>query len=366
MISRPKRSRRLSRGLVVVGLIVVLAALPIVWTETVCVGARGPGGSAFASVLDPAARRDEINSYLSYPEWSIVHAYEDLAAVIRQGSESDYAYFSAIGSYWRSLCSITGLVSSRGTISGEYRLMLYVIGLSFAAEMGLKGLWEETIGLVAVVLRGGRRTPEDEYALAVADEYAAFLRQNAWYEFPFGARLVGFWRETPLWGGSVVRKVERRVAMTLEWSAKAAYAQVIGFGAAATMTFQPRTQAVVDRIGPADMAADPRIKLVRTLDDGTAVIEADRYRTMTDVMRGLALRGHDFREIAGNANVLVTVQVPHSEALDLAGAQVLLKVPIQGQKGASRFGLDVKVAALADLMRRVEDSKVVLEHVYDY
>ena len=56
--------------------------------------------------------------------------------------------------------------------------MLYTIGLSFAAEMGLKGLYELTIGRFTAWFRGPKRTPEDEFALAVAEDYAAFLRQT--------------------------------------------------------------------------------------------------------------------------------------------------------------------------------------------
>ena len=138
--------------------------------------------------LEPAHRREEINSYLTYPEWSIVHAYEDLAGVMRQGSESDFAYFASIASYWSSLCNITRLASSRGTISLDYKVMLYTIGLSFAAEMGLKGLYELTIGRFTAWFRGPKRTPEDEFALAVAEDYAAFLRQTPWYEYPFGVQ----------------------------------------------------------------------------------------------------------------------------------------------------------------------------------
>ena len=50
--------------------------------------------------------------------------------------------------------------------------MLYIIGISFAAEMGIKGFYEETVGRVTAWLRGPERTPEDEFALKVADEYA--------------------------------------------------------------------------------------------------------------------------------------------------------------------------------------------------
>ena len=58
-----------------------------------------------------------MNTYLTYPEWSIVHGYEDFAGVTRKGSESDFGYFSSIASYWSNLCHIRKIASSRGSTS---------------------------------------------------------------------------------------------------------------------------------------------------------------------------------------------------------------------------------------------------------
>jgi hypothetical protein len=37
------------------------------------------------------AIREGTGTYLPYPQWSTVHAYEDLASFTRKGSESDLA-----------------------------------------------------------------------------------------------------------------------------------------------------------------------------------------------------------------------------------------------------------------------------------
>ena len=63
--------------------LVVAALIPVVFTETVCTGPVNAQAEPFKSVLDPADRREEVDTYLTYPEWSIVHAYEDFAAVTR-------------------------------------------------------------------------------------------------------------------------------------------------------------------------------------------------------------------------------------------------------------------------------------------
>lgn len=357
-----KWGRRLG---VAFAVLVVMATMPVLWIETACVSSPPARVAKPTSLLEPQHRRDEINSYLTYPEWSIVHAYEELAAVTRRSSECDYAYFGAIRRYWSSLCSITELASSRGSISNEYRIMLHVIGLSFAAEMGVKGLYEKTIGRVTALFRGSRKTPEDMFALNVADEYAAFLRQTPWYEYPFASRLGQFWAQTSLIGGNPLRKIERRIALSLEWSAKSLYAQLIGLGAA-SMPAALRIRSVVADLDVGDIAADPRITLVQRHAQGASIIETDRYRTLTEVLSGLAKRGRNLQEIAGNTSILITILAPVEEPVVLKDATIVFQVPVQGRPGWHRVALDVKVPQLLALMRHIEGGKLTLEHVYDY
>lgn len=364
---RRKPGRKLTWALLGAAAVVVATAIPILRIETRCIVAPAASNAAGQqSLLKPEERRDEINSYLTYPEWSIVHAYEDLAAVSRRGSESDYDYFRAIGDYWRSLCYIARLSSSRGTISGEYKVMLYVIGVSFAAEMGIKGAWEQTVGRVTAWLRGPAKTPEDEFAQTLADDYAAFLRQTPWYDFPFGARLTQFWRETPLLGGNPIRKLERRLALTLEWGSKALYASVIRAGAGATMPAALRLRSVVADLHDSDIAADPRITRVRAEDNSATVIETDRYRTFTEIIQGLAERGRTFREIAGNQRIMITIHAPDDFAEVIPGTKTLLKVPVRAKPGWQRHALDVDVGNLTRLVITLRERKLVLEHIYDY
>jgi hypothetical protein len=347
------------------GVLLICAAIPVAWIETRCVVSSVKPPNAFSSQLPKSAHRQEINSYLTYPEWSIVHAYEDLAAVTRQRSESDFDYVGAIKRYWTSLCRISKMASSRDQISSEYKILLHVIGLSFAGEMGVKGAYEKTLGRITAWLRGPTRTPEDAFALAVADDYAAFLRQTPWYEYPFATKLVQFWRDTPLVGGNIIRKIERRFALTLEWGAKSIYAQLLGLGAAAAPA-PLRIQSVVKGLTQADLDSEPRIKRLQTLPSGQSVIETDRYRTFTQIIQVLASRERAFTEIAGNQNILVTVLAPAKQSAFPAGAVELFQVPVSTRPGWRRIALDVKVPELLSVIRECQRAGWILEHVYDY
>ena len=358
-----KMPRWLRRAALALAALVLIASIPIARNELACQVEPMPLAGTKHVILDPQYRRDEQNSYLTYPEWAIVHAYEDLAGVTRNSSESDFAYFSRIRGFWSSLCDLTRVASSRGPISLEYKVTLYTIGLSFAAEMGVKGLYEKTIGRVTAWFRGPGRVPEDEFALRVADEYAVFLQQTPWYEFPFGTKLRQFWSETPFRATSLVRSLERRAALSLEYGAKAVYAQLIGFGAAAMPADLSIRSVVRGNVVP---LTDPRVSIVGAVD-GATIIETPRYRAFTEVLRKLSTGGHDMLEIAGNDDILLTFLLPigNETGSSIKGTR-LFAVPLQARPGWQRIGFDVKVADLLAVMRQIEDTDIELEHVYDY
>lgn len=354
----PRRRRWLKVFLALMALLLVAAIAPVAWVELSC-SATPLSQAPYQPILAPEHRRAEVRTYVTYPEWAIVHAYEDFAAVVRARSESQFGYFSSIRGFWSNLCAMTSYASARGTIDGDAKATLYIIGLSFAAEMGVKGAYEHTIGWATET---GQRTPEDRFALSVAEDYAKFLQQTPWYEYPFGATLKRFW-QVPWGEGSIVRKVERRISLTLEYGVKAIYAKAIG--ALAGVSPAPlQIRSVVRGLDDSDLAADQRIKRIEGRADGTAIIETPRYREFTGILQGLAARGRDVVEIAGNDDIFVTLLVPPGAAA--VKGERLISVPLQARPGWRRDGLSVKVPELAELMRNAGRSGAGFEHAYDY
>ena len=362
--------RRLRRILLwlagALALLLVLSAVPIVFVEARCTGA--PAARAPERTLDIRAanyRRAVGDSYLTFPEWYIVYAYDDLAGVTRAASESSFGYVASIRGFWTSLCGVTEAASAVGPVTRDQRITNYIIGVSFTAELAIKGLWERTVGALAVLARGASRTPEDEFALRLLDDYAASLRQTPWYQYPFGPELARFWRETPLTGGNPVRKIERRIALTLEYGVKAVYAKAIGWLAG----YSPadlRIMSVVRGLDESDLAADRRITRRADLGDGLVLIETPRYQEFTEIVRGLAARDRSVEEIAGNRRILATVLAPAGTSRETAGAREIFSLDIQSRPGWRRSGFDVEVPQLTRLISAVESRGAVFEHAYDY
>lgn len=358
-----KRALRwLKRIGIAVAVIVVLCAIPVLWIETQCMGILPKEQQNYRAILPQEDRRNQIDTYLTYPEWSIVHAYEDFAGVARQRGESAFRYFDSIAGYWRSLCSLSATASAKGDISGEIKTMLYVIGISFTGEMGVKGAYEKTVGKLTEWIRGSRPTPEDLFAQKVNDDYAVFLRQTPWYEFPFGKTLAQFWRETSWPTPSIIRSLERRIALSMEYGVKAGYAWLIAQGAA----LSPAKRTIRSVVGSGDTLPGAEVKIIEQRPDGTIVIETPRYRALTQVLLTLMERDRRIVEIAGNDEIFVTVLTKDGAARAAGGAHELIAVPIQAKPGFTRRGYSVRLENLPAFVQALRQAGGEFEHAYDY
>jgi hypothetical protein len=358
-------AKRVAGALAVVTLIL---AAPVLWIETACTTAREPGSlTRVPLVAERGYARRESDSYLSFPEWHIVYAYEDLAGVLRRGDASDFAYDRQIRRFWTSLCRLTRVVSARGPVGTDTKVMLYTIGWSFTAELAIKGAYETTFGRLFEWLRGPGKTAEDEFVAQDMEAYAQFLRQTPWYEYPFGRRLLAFWRSTPLGGKALARKLERRVVVSLEYCTKAVYGALIGYASGRALGGADlEIHSVVRGLDGSDAAREPEMRIVRELGGGRTLIRTPRYQAYTDLLVRLARRGRDVLEIAGNHRILVTVLAPPGTLPPLSGVVPLFEAPIQSRPFTRRVGLDVPVEQLAAAIRTLEPAGIAVEHVYDY
>jgi len=363
-----RRERR--RGRRIFGLIalclLLLIALPIVGVETVC---RAPAATGRAvptghfGIADPGYARPTVNSVLSYPDWSILYAYQDFAATLQQGDEHSFRYLAGIADYWRGLCAV-----NRAAPGGTIRetVTLSVVGVSFSAEMGLEGAYETTIGWLTAAIRGRTKTVEDELALWVTQDYADFVGQWPWYQYSFWKQVRRLWSLPLADRTSTLRSVERHMALGLDWGAKSISAQVIG--AAAGLSDTPREiESVVGGLDRAQISAIPDLVIVRSVSDDKWLVRTPRYDAFTRTLLALAAAGGQIYEIGGNERIFVTVRVADGTAGDaLPGGRQLFSAPIRSRPGWRRVGEDSTVATLADAIRDAQGRGIEIEHIYDF
>lgn len=340
--------------------VILLLLVPVAYVELACRGETGRQ-TYQPLITDAAFRRSESNTYLTYPEWHIVFAYDGLAQALKTGDEHAFDYIDSISSFWSSTCALTRVASQHGGADWDTRSMIHTIGVSFTAEMLAKAAYEESIGRFTAWLRGAHKTRQDAVIAAMAADYAAFLRQTPWYQYPFRRKAQELWAP-PV--DQFVRGWERRLGIGLEFQAKAVYAKVLAGAVAATAPAQLVIRSVVSGLDPTVLARIPGVTVIGKRGDGVE-IETPRYALFTGILVDIARRGGAIREIAGNDEVMVSVTVRERAASPIQHGTVILRMKRDGIPG-ERLLVNVKMADLAAFLKAYPLGEPGLEHVFDY
>ena len=214
-------------------------------------------------------------------------------------------------------------------------------------EYGLKGIYEHTIGRLAeATVSGETPIPEERLYADYAQAYVDFIRVEPWYKFDFLAPLKQLWAETPLSGANLIRRWERRFALTTELLVKEGYARLIKLGTQSVYDApKPTTAVVLDR-SPAPDAADlPRLRRPAERPAPRCWRRSRATSPSPPTAAGSPAQGVDFREIAGNdGEILVSLLVPNGW-MSSAPARTLFEQPILTRPGQKRVVLAIRVAA---------------------
>jgi hypothetical protein len=317
-------------------------------------------------VAGPEHVRGVEQTLLTYPEWFLVFSPHEYGEFIAANEPSRFPYYGHIGQFWQSYKAVFDETQRRGLdLNPGYHLMIMVIGTSTTVEYAIKSAYELLVGRLAAST-AGKTTPEDTHAAAVAQDYVKFIRVLPWYEYDFGKALKGLWRDVPAVGPDMVRKWERRFALTTEYLIKMGYARLIKLGTKSIYEEPLLVTAVVAKPAPKADAALPDLKQLSVLPDGAALVTVPRYEAFMVYSQALADQGVDFSEIAGNDSfILVSLLTPATWKPDASLSQLLAQ-PILTRPGVQRVLLAVPVKGLAQSLRQWKAAKLQVEHVFDY
>ncbi len=250
-------------------------------------------------------QRGTEQTFLTFPEWFLVHSPAEYAAYVRSHTPSAFPFLGHIRQFWQSYATVSEAANDGYPFNFGYHVMILVIGSSTTVEYFLRSAYENLVGRLSEATQDGGPTPEDSYAARVAQAYVDFIRVKPWYEFDFFGRLAGLWRDTPLTGPDAIRKWERKYALTTEYAIKGAYGWLIGLATEAGYDPAAETTVVVlDRM-PDDLTSNTLAKLkvltpAKPLYHGEVLASLPRYQAFTDTASALAFQGVEFQEIAGN------------------------------------------------------------------
>jgi hypothetical protein len=372
---RPQRSRRaLTLVKLAAATVAVLALLAVAFPL------RFIGVHCYAKRNQPIARslellrattdvrgyfREEAPTFLTLPEWYVVYSAEEYARFIESRPPSQFPYVGAIHQYWSYYADVCRATKGFYRFDTGVHLMLGVIGTSFSAENAVRGAYERTVGRFTELI-GGYHTEEDAFARRTAREYGAFIHTVPWYEFPFASKLKALWRETPLVGRGLVRKWERRLALTAEYGTKAAYGWMIARSTGAVYAAEELVIHAWVENAPERIFDDERVRRVRAVDTGSYLVMLPRYEPFTEVVEMLVKQGVRFRDFAGNETIVLTAIAPRAWDYRLPSGEVVLSATILTSPAAKRIAVKAPVASLHAILAGLENHGVTLEHLYDY
>lgn len=312
----------------------------------------------------PGYQRPEESTFLTYPEWAIVYAAREYAGFVDKNQPSGFPYIAYVGRFWQDYAMVI-----RASANYKFNLanhqMLVVIGTSHSIEHILQWAYENTVGRVTEAA-SGKRTAADIYQARVATDYAAFLDQVPWYQFPYAQKRAGLIAVEPAPGDSSIRTSERKLAFGLADTIKQAYADLIRQALAATSD-----PALLDihvwAKGPVGEATrnEPDTLLERELGPDGTIFVTKRYQVFTEMIPRLIDKGVSFVEIGGNDEIMVTVLSTDSIAVP-EGMRILFSYPLPADPSTRRTGMTVAVRRLHLVLPALIKSGARLEHVYDY
>ena len=311
----------------------------------------------------PDYQRPRQATFLAYPEWATVHAARDYASFVAKDQPSDFPYWSYIGGYWQDHAAILR-ASSAERFDYEDQLMPLVTGTGYTIGNALQWAYENTVGRITEAT-AGKRTAADIHQAKAAADYAGFVAQTPWYQFPYAEKRAGLFAVQPAADDGAVRSGERKLAFGFADTVKQGSAWLTGLFTA------PSDPASFDihvwAKGPVGEATREEADTLLERDfgaDGTIFITR-RGQQFTDMIPRLIDKGISFVEIGGNNEIMVTV-LSSNEITEPAGARVLFSQPIPVDPATRRTGLIVAVRKLHIVLPALFEAGARLEHVYGY
>lgn len=320
------------------------------------------------SRVPPESRRSVEQTFLTFPEWYLVHSPAEYARYVANHPAHGFPFLGHIGQLWSGYAAVTREQLRAGyPANAGYHVMIVVLATSTTLEYSLRWAYENTLGRISWAVSSRSLTPEDRYGAAVAQDYVDFIRHEPWYLYDFKSKLRGLWADTPWTGHDMLRKWERRYALTTEYGIKMVYAWLIEKATRAAYEEALMTTLVEADHAPAKLPTGLDIQLLRRFDDGRVLLSLPRYFDFKTAVLLLAQQGVSLSDIAGNRDVIfLTTWIPEHRHVDHGTARTLFEQPMLTMPGLKRVGLVIPVSRLSDFLLHAQEHGLTIEHVHDY
>lgn len=311
----------------------------------------------------PGYFRAEEQTILTVPEWYLVFNPKEYADYLEDGNDpSDFPFYASVAEYWNLYDRSMKLVSEAYPENDEYKTMLQVIGVSVTIEYVGKLIYEKTLGTVFGSFSNGSSSDEEKLINQAHRAYSDFIYHTAWYEFEFMPWIRQVWAISDSSNGSWMRKTERTLFFTLEFSIKALYAEMIEW-AAKNSYEEPVTDIYLIISGE-----NTQLENVKVISEqeGKAVIAIPRWGEFTITLLKLAEKNIDILEIGGNDEIAISILLNEGEAIDFENIVLLFQSQMVTDQEIKRLVYFIPVDKLLPFIRYLQENSIEIEHIFDY
>jgi FAD/FMN-containing dehydrogenase len=308
--------------------------------------------------------RDEAQSFLTVPEWYLVFNPKEYADFLEAGNNpSDFPFYASIDEYWTLYDRSMKLVSEAYPENEEYNTMLNVIGVSITMEYTAKMLYENTIGRVFSWFSNGTLSDDERVIIDAQRAYSDFIYDKAWYEFRFMPWVKKVWTTSNTSESNWFRKIERKMFFTAEFTFKAMYAELIGWGARASYE-EPVTEIYLVVSTPDSLQHSPAVSVIHE-DGENKLVSITRWGVFTKSIMQIADKKIDIHEIGGNDEIVVSLLVDHQKK-NISGGELLYESRVVTDSNRGRLVYLVEVDKLLSFVQEAKRNGVEVEHIFDY
>jgi FAD/FMN-containing dehydrogenase len=309
--------------------------------------------------------KPEEQTILTVPEWYLVFNPKEYADYLAEGNNpSAFPFYKSIDEYWKLYDRSTKLTSEAYPSNPEYLTMLQVIGVSVTMEYSVKMIYENTIGWFFSLFSEENISGKENVINAAHRAYSNFIYHTAWYEFEFLPWIGRVWSADEEGESSFLRRWERTLFFTLEFSFKAFYAQLIEW--AATASYEPPIQEIyleANSPSPIMNDADARVLFEQ---DSSYLIGVTRWGVFTEKMVEFSKDSLSITDISGNDAIVVSILGPVNDVIEYPHVQLLYNSAIVTQPEMLRRVVLVPVVDLLPFVRYCTKNGYEVEHVYDF
>ncbi|MCW7465053.1 hypothetical protein EHQ75_14605 [Leptospira levettii] len=305
-------------------------------------------------------------TFLTFPEWYLVHSPKEQAMYFRSNTSSTFPYWEHVLQLWKSYMIVSDQILESYEFNYGYHLMIVVLTVSTTVEYGAKQVYEKMIGRITSNSEDQALTEEDQFNAKFTQSYVDFILQTPWYEYNFFQELKTLWIDVPLFGDHMIRKWERRYYLTTDIFVKAVYGFLIKKATKATYE-DPilGTAIVLDESIP----TNDKIQLLNGNDPFHSVYLIPRYADFHPTLESILIgKTVELQEIAGNSSAtLVTVLLKKNESLPkIPDSKTVFRQDIMTRPGENRYALVSKVQNLKSMLEILREQNIEIEHIYDF